>query len=103
MSDLKSIFQVYYEREYEHRDNTELVIGFYKSREEAEQVVSKLVSKPGFKDYPEGFEIDEIRFGLAAGWEEGFYSEVGPPPKDAEAEYFDLPYWTSQPKKQETK
>ena len=90
MSGKSSIFQVYYEREYDYREDTELVVGFYRSREEAEKAVSELSSKPGFSDYPEGFEIDEIRLGLT-GWRDGFYSEAGPPPKDAESEYFDLP------------
>ena len=103
MSGSSSIFQVYYEREYDYREDTELDCGIFRSREEAEEAVRNLSTKPGFKDFSEGFRIDELRFDAKTGWEDGFFTEVGPPPKDADAEYFDLPFWMSRPRKQESK
>jgi hypothetical protein len=50
------------------------VIGIYESRSEAEHAVQRLVSKPGFSLYPDGFQIDE--YGLNRdGWVEGFIFE----------------------------
>jgi hypothetical protein len=56
-----------------------------------------LNSKPGFVDFPAGFEIYEVTLGLT-GWREGFVTTFGPPPKGAAAEAFDLPAWLAEPK-----
>jgi len=42
----------------EGRDH-ELMLGIYSTAETAEQSLSLLPSKPGFRDYPEGFEIQD--------------------------------------------
>ncbi|MEL7190532.1 MAG: hypothetical protein AAGK17_13340 [Pseudomonadota bacterium] len=65
-------------------------IGTYETQEEALSVVEMLGTKPGFRDFPEGFQIEETRLGIT-GWADGFVSVVGPPPKDANGEVFDLP------------
>ena len=54
--------------------------------------ISRLKDKPGFRNYPDGFEIHAVTLGMT-GWQEGFISTIGPPPKDAEGEVFDLPAW----------
>ncbi|WP_303540375.1 hypothetical protein [Sphingomonas natans] len=64
----------------------------FASREEAESVIPKLCDKPGFCEYPEGFAIHETHVGLT-GWEEGFVTTYGQPPKGADGEAFDLPAW----------
>jgi hypothetical protein len=37
----------------------EMMLGIYSTRAKAEQAVELLRDKPGFRDYPEGFEIAE--------------------------------------------
>lgn len=86
------LFTLWFTREYEHRQDTELSIGIYQSLEEAEAVIARLRDKPGFKEYPEGFAIHETHVGLT-GWEEGFLTTYGDPPKGAASEAFDLPAW----------
>lgn len=84
------LYSLYFTREYDHRQDTELSIGIYSSREEAEAIVERLQNKPGFNEYPEGFAIHETRVGLT-GWVEGFITTYGQPPKGAASEAFDLP------------
>lgn len=35
-------------------------IGFYSTKEKAEQVIEEYKKLPGFKDYPDCFEIEEM-------------------------------------------
>lgn len=86
------VHDLWFVREYEHREDSELRIGTYATVEEAEAAIARLCGKPGFVDYPEGFQIEEITLGRT-GWTEGFVTEFGPPPKDAASEAFDLPSW----------
>jgi hypothetical protein len=79
-------------REYENREDTELHIGIYASDADARAAVQSLKGQPGFCDYPEGFKIFPRQLGIT-GWQEGFVTKVGPPPKDAAGEAFDLPAW----------
>jgi len=46
-------------------------IGIYSSRENAEQAIARLKDQPGFRRYPDGFEIYEAVLDRD-GWEEGF-------------------------------
>ena len=96
LSEVKKIYHLAYEREYEYREDTELSIGYFLTPEEAKEAKEGLKDKPGFSEYPDGFLIEELRLGLAVDWRDGFFSEIGPPPKDAEAEYFDLPFALSK-------
>ena len=84
------VYGVFYEREYLDREDTELSIETYATEKEALSVIEELRTKPGFRDFPDGFQIDETRLGLT-GWRDGFVSVVGPPPKDAKGEVFDIP------------
>ena len=47
------------------------LLGVYSSKEEAEKVVSILSEKPGFKDYPDDFVIDEYEVDKMC-WSSGF-------------------------------
>ena len=98
MNKVTSIYHLAYEREYDYREDTELSIGYFLSSEEAKEAAEKLKDRPGFSDHPEGFIIEELGIGLAVDWEGGFFSESGPPPKDATSEYFELPFALSKPK-----
>ncbi len=89
---MEIVYDLWFTREYEHREDTELHIGIYASETEALAVVEKLRAKPGFRDHPEGFDIVPTTLGMT-GWQEGFITTIGPPPKGASGEAFDLPAW----------
>ena len=89
---MDTVYDLWFVREYEHREDTELHIGIYASEADALAVIETLKDKPGFRDYPEGFEINATKLGLT-GWQDGFVTNIGPPPKDANGEAFDVPAW----------
>jgi homoserine kinase type II len=89
---MDTVYDLWFVREYEHRDDTEIHIGIYASEADAQAAVQLLKEKPGFREYPDGFDITPQRLGLT-GWTEGFVTEIGPPPKDANGEAFDIPSW----------
>lgn len=89
---MDTVYDLWFIREYDKREDTQLHIGIYASKEAAQEAVRQLRDKPGFSDYPEGFEIVSTKLGLT-GWVDGFITNFGPPPKDAKAEAFDLPAW----------
>ena len=39
------------------------LIGVYRSRVDAEQAIDRLRSKPGFREWPDGFSISEYEVG----------------------------------------
>lgn len=86
------VHDLWFIREYRHREDTELHIGIYASRADALAAVDALKDKPGFKDYPDGFRIVEAKLGLT-GWREGFVTKIGPPPRDAAGKALDVPGW----------
>lgn len=92
---MQQIFELRFEREYEDREDTDLLIGVYATQEEALQVASRLREKPGFADCPNGFEIGMRTLGQTF-FEEGFITRWGPPPKDSASEAFDLPAWIDE-------
>lgn len=49
--------------------------GIYSSEQEARSAIQRLVVEPGFKDYPEGFDISEYQVDKDY-WTEGFGIEV---------------------------
>ncbi len=87
---MDTVFDLWFTREYDHREDTELHIGIYASEREALAAVEALKEKPGFSDYPDGFDVIPTKLGLT-GWQDGFVTSIGPPPKDAAGEAFDLP------------
>lgn len=89
---MDTVYDLWFIREYDHREDTELHIGIYASEADALAVVNALKSKPGFRDYPEGFDVIPTKLGMT-GWQEGFVTEIEPPPNDADGEAFDLPAW----------
>ena len=89
---MDTVYDLWFVREYEHREDTQLHIGIYASEADAAAAVEALKDKPGFRDYPEGFDIVPTRLGLT-GWQDGFVTNIGPPPKDAKGEAFDVPAW----------
>ncbi len=47
------------------------VIGIYSTRDAAQQAVDRTVKLPGFRDHPDGFDIDEYTVD-ADYWKSGF-------------------------------
>lgn len=84
------VYDLWFIREYEHREDTELRIGIYATHDDADTAVEALKGKPGFRDFPAGFDIREVELGQT-GWQYGFITKFGYPPKDADGEAFDLP------------
>lgn len=89
---MDTVFDLWYIREYDNRDDTQLHIGIYASEADALEVVDELKEKSGFADYPDGFEVIPTKLGMT-GWQDGFVTNIGPPPKDATGEAFDVPVW----------
>jgi len=54
----------------EDRDEAKL-IGVYSTREQAELAIGRLKKMPGFRDHPEGFNIDAYTLDQDS-WQEGF-------------------------------
>ena len=54
-------------------DENEKLIGVYSTAENAEAAIQRLRSQPGFKDYPDGFEIHTRTLDTDS-WAEGFIS-----------------------------
>jgi hypothetical protein len=84
------VYDLWFIREHADREDTELHIGIYATRADAEAAMETLKGKAGFRDYPEGFEAHEIELGHTA-WQHGFTTTFGPPSKGAAGEAFDLP------------
>lgn len=54
-------------------DTDSKLIGVYSSEVDARRAQQRLAEKPGFKDAPEGFEVEECKLGQD-GWTEGYIS-----------------------------
>jgi homoserine kinase type II len=67
------VFNLWYERVYPDREDTELHIGIYSSEAEARAAIERLSDKPGFRDHPEGFNIYPYTLNRD-GWTHGFVS-----------------------------
>ncbi|OWR32516.1 hypothetical protein CDO73_02620 [Saccharibacillus sp. O23] len=49
------------------------IIGIYSSRQNAEKTIARLSTNEGFRDHPEGFEIEEYYLDRTL-WEGGFFT-----------------------------
>ena len=61
-----------------------MFIGVYSSRDSAEAAISRLSLQPGFRDYPDCFDIRECDLDEGDYWERGFVLEghVDVPPRE---------------------
>jgi hypothetical protein len=59
----------------EYGDDAKM-IGVYRSDASAAAAIARLCDKPGFRDYPAGFEISPYRLDTDH-WAEGFVGEEG--------------------------
>ena len=61
----------------------EKFIGIYSTEEKAKAAMERVRTQPGFRDYPDGFEIHPQRVD-ATGWDEGFVRVWGDEEPDDE-------------------
>lgn len=81
------VYDLWFEREYADREDTELHIGIYANEADAKAAIATLIGQPGFRDHPEGFNIYRVTLGRT-GWRGGFVSEIVPA---RERDVVDLP------------
>lgn len=68
------VYDLWFEREYPDREDTELHIGIYATEVDAAEAIGRLREQPGFRDFTEGFNIYPVTLGLT-GRQEGFVTE----------------------------
>jgi hypothetical protein len=69
MSDI--VWLVWFEQEREEGEDTELLIGVYRTEEAAKGAIERLKDQPGFKDHPKGFQVYSRTLDEDS-WTEGF-------------------------------
>ena len=62
-----------------------LLLGAYPYEEDAKEAIQRLKDKPGFVDYPEGFEYHDYELGVEVEqWKEGFTEDQSDDPDGGE-------------------
>ena len=69
MSD--TVWLLWFEQERSEGEDSELLIGVYRTEQTARAAISRLKDQPGFRDYLEGFHVYENVLDKD-GWTEGF-------------------------------
>ena len=67
----QTVYLLWFVQEHEQSQETELLIGVYESEIAAKAAIERLRNKPGFVDFPNGFEIHAREVGKDS-WTEGF-------------------------------
>ena len=67
---MESVWLLWFEQHREVGEDTELLIGVYRTEESAKAAIERVKDQPGFRDYPQGFAAYE-RFDKDS-WTEGF-------------------------------
>jgi hypothetical protein len=68
---MNSVFILWYVRNKDTDDEDPLLIGVYRTKDDANAAIDRLVTKPGFVDAPAGFEYHECEINKDD-WTEGF-------------------------------
>lgn len=68
---MKSVFLLGHVRQKDEDNEDIKHIGIFATRADAENARMQLADKPGFKQHPDGFYIDECEIGTI-NWSEGF-------------------------------
>ena len=68
---MESVWLLWFEQEREVGEDTELLIGVYRSEESAKAATERVKDQPGFRDFPQGFKAYE-QFLDRDSWTEGF-------------------------------
>ena len=69
MSDI--VWLLWFEQEWEEGEDTELLIGVYRTEDAAKGAIERLKDRSGFRDYPEGFQVYSRTLDKDS-WTEGF-------------------------------
>jgi len=77
MGSMAVVYDLWFQREYLDREDTELRIGIYATEADAAEAIGRLLDQPGFRDFPEGFNIYPVTLGVT-GCQEGFVTEFVP-------------------------
>jgi len=70
----KKVYLVWFVRERDEAENIEILVGIYESEADATAAIERVREKPGFVDFPKGFEIDSYELGRD-NWVDGFVQE----------------------------
>jgi len=74
-----------HEYEGETGEEEEKFLGIYSSEQRAREAIARFRDKPGFRDYPDGFQIYEEELDRDFGWwSEGFDTALPGPPQTKE-------------------
>jgi hypothetical protein len=69
---IDSVYLLYHLRKDDPKSDTQLLlIGAYRSEDDAKAAIERLKSKPGFARHPDGFEYHAYALGVE-NWSEGF-------------------------------
>ena len=73
---MDTVYLLWYVREWAEGEDTELLIGVYRSEADAKDAIGRLKDQPGFVKYPEGFLAEPYELGKDH-WTEGFARMLG--------------------------
>jgi hypothetical protein len=76
---MDTVYLLWHVREWEEGEDTELLIGVYRSKADATEAIERMKAKPGFVDCPEGFQIHAYELGKDH-WTEGYARMLGDSP-----------------------
>lgn len=65
------VYLLWFVQECQEEQDIELLIGVYETESAAKAAIQRLGNKSGFKDFPEGFQVDSYEIGKDS-WTEGF-------------------------------
>ena len=65
------VYLLWFVQERKESEDAELLIGVYDSEVAAKAAIDRVRNKPGFADFPEGFQIHHRELGQDS-WTEGF-------------------------------
>ena len=71
--DRETVFVLQHVAREDEDDEDVKFIGVYSTQSSAEAAITRLRTRPGFSDYPDGFYIDEYEIGKDH-WTEGFFT-----------------------------
>jgi hypothetical protein len=77
----KNVYGLWFVRERAESEDIKLLIGIYETEGDAKAAIERVRSKPGFVDFPEGFNIHSYQLGQDS-WVDGFVevsSDPDPP------------------------
>jgi len=66
-----SVWLLWFKQDRKEGEDTQLLIGVYRTEEAANSAIERLKDKAGFRDFPEGFRSYEAVLDRD-GWTEGF-------------------------------